>query len=150
MPASAIIASLDIILFFTYPNEAYHACITLVLSKLYSNSLLVLFNSQIQIVGARSLEPDNDTGHAIGNSSGRSTAIDDDFAMSPGNSGGNNVPRKIALRYGGTPSVSGSIPRPEDEWMSDNVDLDQRVGNRVLPFTTTSISRNILVKSLFG
>ncbi|KIP07582.1 hypothetical protein PHLGIDRAFT_54932, partial [Phlebiopsis gigantea 11061_1 CR5-6] len=66
---TALIASLDIILFFTYPHEAYHACITLVLSKLYSNSLLVMFNSQIRLVSARSLEPDNNTSCSVGSTS---------------------------------------------------------------------------------
>ena len=46
-------ATLDLILFLAFPHSAYHACIATTLAKLYSNSLLVLFNSRIRIVGGR-------------------------------------------------------------------------------------------------
>ena len=35
-------------------QHSYYGCVALVLSKLYSNSLLVIFNSRIAIVGGRS------------------------------------------------------------------------------------------------
>uniref|UniRef100_A0A0W0G0L4 DUF6534 domain-containing protein n=1 Tax=Moniliophthora roreri TaxID=221103 RepID=A0A0W0G0L4_MONRR len=41
------------ILFFSCPGKTYHMAPALVIAKLYSNSLLVIFNSRIQIIGAR-------------------------------------------------------------------------------------------------
>lgn len=48
---------MDLILYLTFPHSVYHACVALVLAKLYSNSLLVLLNAQIRIVGARNWAP---------------------------------------------------------------------------------------------
>ncbi|EKM52282.1 uncharacterized protein PHACADRAFT_260563 [Phanerochaete carnosa HHB-10118-sp] len=50
---TAVAATIDIILFLAFPHNSYHGCVALTLAKLYSNSLLVLFNSRIRIVGGR-------------------------------------------------------------------------------------------------
>ncbi|KAJ8083422.1 hypothetical protein AAF712_011876 [Marasmius tenuissimus] len=50
---TAVIAFLDLILFLVYPNRVYHVVCALVLAKLYSNSLLALYNSRIQIPNSR-------------------------------------------------------------------------------------------------
>lgn len=50
----AITATVDLILFLVFPHTAYHGCVALLLSKMYSNSLLVLLNSRIRIIGSRS------------------------------------------------------------------------------------------------
>ncbi|KAI8980782.1 hypothetical protein BD414DRAFT_493265 [Trametes punicea] len=53
---TALAATIDITLFLAFPHNAYHGCIALTLAKLYSNSLLVLFNSRIRIVGGRGMD----------------------------------------------------------------------------------------------
>lgn len=40
---------LDLAIFLGFPGKAYHACTALMLAKLYSNSLLALFNSRAQL-----------------------------------------------------------------------------------------------------
>jgi len=50
---TALAATVDLILFLAFPHNSYHGCVALTLAKLYSNSLLVLFNSRIRIVGGR-------------------------------------------------------------------------------------------------
>ncbi|ESK85588.1 hypothetical protein Moror_10002 [Moniliophthora roreri MCA 2997] len=49
----AVISLIQPLFFFLFPGEAYHIVPALVIGKLYSNSLLVTFNSRIQIQGAR-------------------------------------------------------------------------------------------------
>lgn len=48
-----MIATVDLVLFLTKRNTSFHTTPALTLAKLYSNSLLVLFNSRITIVGGR-------------------------------------------------------------------------------------------------
>lgn len=55
---SAVAAIVDISLYFGFPHNNYHACVALVLAKLYSNSLLVLFNTRARVVGGRNWTPD--------------------------------------------------------------------------------------------
>lgn len=50
-------ATVDLILYLAFPHSTYYPCVALVLAKLYSNSLLVLLNAQIRIVGARNWSP---------------------------------------------------------------------------------------------
>ncbi|TBU37349.1 hypothetical protein BD309DRAFT_876619 [Dichomitus squalens] len=50
---TAVAATIDIVLYFSEPDTDYHSCIATILAKLYSNSLLVIFNSRIRIVGGR-------------------------------------------------------------------------------------------------
>ncbi|CDO78113.1 hypothetical protein BN946_scf184611.g5 [Trametes cinnabarina] len=54
---TALAATIDITLFLAFPHNSYHGCVALTLAKLYSNSLLVLFNSRIRIVGGRGMDP---------------------------------------------------------------------------------------------
>ncbi|EKM52237.1 uncharacterized protein PHACADRAFT_125904 [Phanerochaete carnosa HHB-10118-sp] len=49
----SVAATIDIIVYFALRNDDYHSCIATILAKLYSNALLVLFNSRIRIVGGR-------------------------------------------------------------------------------------------------
>ena len=46
-------ASIDIILYYAFPHKAFHSCPATILAKLYSNSMLAIFNSRIRIVGGR-------------------------------------------------------------------------------------------------
>ena len=46
-------ATIDLILFLVFPDTSYHATVALTLAKLYSNSMLVILNSRIRIVGGR-------------------------------------------------------------------------------------------------
>ena len=50
---TAVAATVDLILFMVFPHTAYHAAVALTLAKLYSNSMLVILNSRIKIVGGR-------------------------------------------------------------------------------------------------
>ncbi|EEB90984.1 hypothetical protein MPER_10735, partial [Moniliophthora perniciosa FA553] len=52
----ALIAAMSLVqptLFFVFPGHTYHVAPAIVIAKLYSNSLLMTFNSRIQIHGAR-------------------------------------------------------------------------------------------------
>lgn len=46
---TACAALLELILFLGFPNDSFHATVAFILAKLYSNSLLVLFNNRKQI-----------------------------------------------------------------------------------------------------
>ncbi|KAF9052529.1 hypothetical protein BDP27DRAFT_1304455 [Rhodocollybia butyracea] len=50
---TATFATIDIILFITFPNNSYHATVALTLAKLYSNTLILIFNSRLRIIGGR-------------------------------------------------------------------------------------------------
>ncbi|ESK91204.1 hypothetical protein Moror_2924 [Moniliophthora roreri MCA 2997] len=50
---TAAIALVDLILFLVFPNDDFHIVPALTLAKLYSNSLLVVFNSRLRIPHAR-------------------------------------------------------------------------------------------------
>lgn len=54
---TALMATIDLILFMAFPHTAYHAAIALTLAKLYSNSMLVILNSRIRIIGGRNPIP---------------------------------------------------------------------------------------------
>ncbi|KLO19178.1 hypothetical protein SCHPADRAFT_952540, partial [Schizopora paradoxa] len=51
---TAVSATIDLTLFLSFPHNAYHGTVALTLAKLYSNSLLVIFNSRLRIVDGRS------------------------------------------------------------------------------------------------
>lgn len=44
---TATAATIDLILFYAFPNNSYHGCVALTLAKLYSNSLMVIFNNRL-------------------------------------------------------------------------------------------------------
>ena len=46
---TATAATLDLILLLAFPDDNYHAAVTFTLAKLYSNSLLVLFNNRTRL-----------------------------------------------------------------------------------------------------
>jgi hypothetical protein len=47
------VAIINLILFFGYPETTYYTVPVLIIAKLYCNTLLVLFNSRMRIVGGR-------------------------------------------------------------------------------------------------
>ncbi|KAF9258641.1 hypothetical protein L218DRAFT_1004786 [Marasmius fiardii PR-910] len=49
----AAFAAIDLILFLIFPTQDYHITPALALAKVYSNSLLVVFNSRVRIQGGR-------------------------------------------------------------------------------------------------
>lgn len=49
----AVVALIDLILFLAFPHATYHTVPAQSLSKLYSNAILVLFNSRVKIRGGR-------------------------------------------------------------------------------------------------
>ena len=67
------------ILYYAVPHRAYHSCPATVLAKLYSNSMLALFNSRLRIVGARDWASDDnvislDAGYSHSHYSGAHSA----------------------------------------------------------------------------
>ncbi|KAF8876181.1 hypothetical protein BD779DRAFT_1629596 [Infundibulicybe gibba] len=50
---TAIVATIDIALFLGFPHNNYHTTPALLLAKLYSNTLIVTFNSRLRITGGR-------------------------------------------------------------------------------------------------
>ncbi|KAF8876239.1 hypothetical protein BD779DRAFT_1629511, partial [Infundibulicybe gibba] len=50
---TAMVATLEITLFLAFPGTDYHTAPALILAKLYSNSLVVTFNSRLRIVDGR-------------------------------------------------------------------------------------------------
>ena len=54
-------AVLSLILYYSFPGLPFHTPIAAVLSKLYSNSALAIFNSRIHILGGR--DTTNGSGH---------------------------------------------------------------------------------------
>ncbi|KAL0573535.1 hypothetical protein V5O48_008420 [Marasmius crinis-equi] len=55
---TAVFAFLDLVLYLVYPKRIYHIVCALVLAKLYSNSLLAVYNSRIRIPNARGCHRD--------------------------------------------------------------------------------------------
>ena len=49
----AVMAIISLILYYACPNTPYHVTAATVLAKIYSNSVLAIFNSRIRIVGGR-------------------------------------------------------------------------------------------------
>ena len=49
----ATVATVDLILFFSFPNNNYHTTPALTIAKLYTNSLVLTFNSRMRVIGGR-------------------------------------------------------------------------------------------------
>ncbi|KAK1227048.1 hypothetical protein PQX77_009958 [Marasmius sp. AFHP31] len=63
---TAIVTSLHLILFVVMPNKNYHIAPDIVLAKLYSNSLMVVFNSRMQVHSSRGCLQSNDPSGVAG------------------------------------------------------------------------------------
>ncbi|KAF8886118.1 hypothetical protein BD779DRAFT_1673302 [Infundibulicybe gibba] len=50
---TAVVETVAIVLFFAFPHNSYYQTPALVLAKLYSNTLLVVFNSRLRIINGR-------------------------------------------------------------------------------------------------
>ena len=50
---SAVMAILSLVLYYACPNTPNHVTAATVLAKMYSNSVLAIFNSRIRIIGGR-------------------------------------------------------------------------------------------------
>lgn len=87
---AAMAATIDLVLFLVFPDTSYHATVALTLAKLYSNSMLVILNSRIKIIGGR-------------NSSSRS----DNTFIELGTNG--RHPVRFAPRTAGDLSTFGSV-----------------------------------------
>ncbi|KAG7096063.1 hypothetical protein E1B28_006744 [Marasmius oreades] len=62
---SATVATVDLILFQVFPDLPYHMAPALILAKLYSNSMMVILNSRVKIVGGRGQESSMAGGEGI-------------------------------------------------------------------------------------
>jgi len=51
--ATALVAVINLFLFFGYPDTNYYTVPVMIVAKLYCNTLLVLFNSRMRIAGGR-------------------------------------------------------------------------------------------------
>lgn len=49
----ATVATVDLILFFAFPKNNYHTTPALTIAKLYTNSLVLTFNSRMRVIGGR-------------------------------------------------------------------------------------------------
>ncbi|KAG7091650.1 hypothetical protein E1B28_010671 [Marasmius oreades] len=65
---TAAFATIDLILFLAFPTQDYHITPALALAKVYSNSLLVVFNSRVRIQGGRGTKEGSRGTITIGNS----------------------------------------------------------------------------------
>ncbi|KIP09896.1 hypothetical protein PHLGIDRAFT_18448 [Phlebiopsis gigantea 11061_1 CR5-6] len=54
---TALATTASLVLFLALPHRAYHVALALALAKLYSNSMMVVQNSRVKIVGARNRSP---------------------------------------------------------------------------------------------
>ena len=59
----AVIAIVALTLFYSIPNKTMHAAAFNILAKTYSNSVLAIFNSRIQIVGGREITEEEPKAH---------------------------------------------------------------------------------------
>ncbi|GJE96047.1 hypothetical protein PsYK624_122400 [Phanerochaete sordida] len=118
---TAIMATVDLILYFAFPHEAYHGCIALVLAKLYSNSLLVLFNSRIRIVGSRNW---SDSSCVSSNADGRRPTF------APG-------PKPDVLFPDASVASLGSIRVERGPWRDGRIELEEQ--KRVDPAKTSNL-----------
>jgi hypothetical protein len=53
MHSLAVTTLIYLILYFSFPTKPYHATPMMILAKLYSNAMMVIFNSRIHIAGGR-------------------------------------------------------------------------------------------------
>ncbi|KAF9262841.1 hypothetical protein L218DRAFT_928877 [Marasmius fiardii PR-910] len=60
---TATVATSELILFLVFPSAPYHITAALILAKLYSNSMMVIFNTRMKIVGGRGQSASS--GHVI-------------------------------------------------------------------------------------
>ncbi|THV06375.1 hypothetical protein K435DRAFT_773329 [Dendrothele bispora CBS 962.96] len=51
--ATATLATLDLILYMVFPNQTFYCTVVLIIPKTYANTILVILNSRLQIVGGR-------------------------------------------------------------------------------------------------
>ncbi|KAK0196088.1 hypothetical protein F5146DRAFT_1133551 [Armillaria mellea] len=59
--ATAVVALLNLIIFYAFPQETYYTTTAGIMPKLYSNTVLVVLNSRIRIFGGRDIyTPDTD------------------------------------------------------------------------------------------
>ncbi|KAK0460328.1 hypothetical protein IW261DRAFT_1349853 [Armillaria novae-zelandiae] len=52
---TSIVALLTVVLFFAFPHEIFYATPALVISKLYANTIYMVLNSRIRIIGGRDI-----------------------------------------------------------------------------------------------
>lgn len=106
----ALAATIDITLFLAFPNNSYHGCVALTLAKLYSNSLLVIFNSRIRIHGGRN-----------------SPSTVNTSVISYGTKSNS---KRATLTLGGRTAISsfGGV-QIQEETITDSIPLEEQVSN---------------------
>ncbi|EJD00212.1 uncharacterized protein FOMMEDRAFT_170199 [Fomitiporia mediterranea MF3/22] len=108
---TATMALVELSLFLAYPDMSYHVCIAVILAKLYSNSLLVVFNSRLRLANGR------------GGGSGAEASF-----ISCSNFNSKNSPQTLALGTNSSRTMTtsfGGIQVEQERW-TDNVELDSR------------------------
>ncbi|CAL1711880.1 unnamed protein product [Somion occarium] len=101
----AILAVIDLALFLAYQHNNYHLAPSIALSKLYSNSLLVVFNARVRLVGGRNSEDTTLSGSVA-------ERYLSDFAAAERTSGTNLTrPIAVAISQNRTTSVQIDLSR---------------------------------------
>ncbi|GJE98670.1 hypothetical protein PsYK624_149050 [Phanerochaete sordida] len=126
---TAMAASIDVVLYYAFPHKAFHSCPATILAKLYSNSMLAIFNSRIRIVGSRDWSGTGDVismdTHPRGATAGsvgpivftRATRTEiSTLGAGKSSAGGIHVEREVWTEGDGADSKdpSGSIKKPRD------------------------------------
>ncbi|KAF9072056.1 hypothetical protein BDP27DRAFT_1418416 [Rhodocollybia butyracea] len=68
---TALVALLDIILFFGFPTKGYYITPVVIMPKLYANSILVVLNARMRILGGRRVYMSTFDNGGLGGSGGR-------------------------------------------------------------------------------
>ena len=111
-------AIIDLSLFLGLPHRDYYAGVALILAKVYSNSLLVMFNTQIRIVGARNWAPPEVTA-PMGRANSQARSND---------SGENKKTMRLTLSTQSAAMILGSSTGEGESWdSSDVIHLSRKV-----------------------
>ena len=127
----ALVAAVDLVLFFRYPQNSYHGCVSLILAKLYSNSLLVVFNSQIRIHGARNWERREGTAYNEESMSSQTTAWTGVSGAEGSDHTGNSSTVGIAMTPRGAVRALNNAKGNMEVW-DETIDLNHKVSTSFL------------------
>lgn len=105
----ASLATVDLIMYLSFPRTSYYVTVALVNGKMYSNMLMVLFNSRIRILGSRASKSVSEEGYNMNGINPQSVRLPD------GSAGGRRVARN-------TPIALSGIRVEEQTW----IHTDQR------------------------
>lgn len=120
-PCVALAATIDLTLFLAFPHSSYYTCVALTLAELYSNSLLVLFNSRIRTIRGRN----NMLQLRVGNPSTSMVT-----KSQPGSAHGRHGATSMlhTVHFGGATTTTGSLGGvnvQEESWIDTDLEWIQ-------------------------